>query len=354
MGKNGSLDIMIYEILKNHSDYEHRLTKEDIRRLLEQEYSITADRKTVQRVLGDLAAFDDRIGYDTTTRTRRSKSEEEPHEEDVCTNYYYEAMFTYEELRYLMDAVTFSPHMPTGFRQEIRTKLKQLGTQHFKPREIIIRKPARKENPDLLHNVGLLSDAMEQNCKVQLKYLEYDENKQLVPRKNSKGLERVHTISPYQFAMSRGVYFLICNNDRFDGLAHYRVDRMRDIELLDQPRRDLSVSNLSRGDLDHEMRIYCEQHAFMYSGDPEHIELLLEPWTVNGVVEVFGEIVRFEKCDDGRLRADLRATRGSVLQLVRIYAPGIAVLSPEDLRAEVKELWSKALSHYGPDEEASE
>ena len=48
------LIVNILEIMQKHSDRYHTLTQQEIVNLLESEYSVTADRKTVRRNLSKL------------------------------------------------------------------------------------------------------------------------------------------------------------------------------------------------------------------------------------------------------------------------------------------------------------
>ena len=48
---------------------------------------------------------------------------------------------------------------------------------------------------------------------------------------------REYTVNPYQIAAANGRYYLICNYDKYDDVANYRLDRITDIKLLDTPAK---------------------------------------------------------------------------------------------------------------------
>ena len=40
---------------------------------------------------------------------------------------------------------------------------------------------------------------------------------------------------------NEGKYYLICNYDKYDNLSNYRIDRMTEIEILDEKVKDKSL-----------------------------------------------------------------------------------------------------------------
>ena len=59
------------------------------------------------------------------------------------------------------------------------------------------------------------------------------------PRRNSAGNIREYIVNPYQIAAANGRYYLICNYDKYDNVAHYRLDRITNIKLLPTPAKPM-------------------------------------------------------------------------------------------------------------------
>ena len=59
MGKQPTKNnlIMILDVLKRHSDADHRLTQKDIQHYLKQDHELNCDRKTVKRNLMNLVEY---------------------------------------------------------------------------------------------------------------------------------------------------------------------------------------------------------------------------------------------------------------------------------------------------------
>ena len=58
----------ILDILRKYSDEEHRLSQRDIAEILENEYSMTVDRKAIKRNLMNLLEFGYELEYSETVR----------------------------------------------------------------------------------------------------------------------------------------------------------------------------------------------------------------------------------------------------------------------------------------------
>ena len=98
------LDIL--EILKKHTDEDHKLSQQQIQELIEKEYGMKVDRKTVRRNLSKLIEFGFPVkyrgcGYESHSITRNGRNGEET----ILTDWYYAHEFMNGELRLLIDNV---------------------------------------------------------------------------------------------------------------------------------------------------------------------------------------------------------------------------------------------------------
>ena len=66
--------IMTLEVIKRHSDVDHRLTQKNIQEYLQTDFELTCDRKTVKRNLMNLIEF----GFDIEYTEIWNYSDEEP------------------------------------------------------------------------------------------------------------------------------------------------------------------------------------------------------------------------------------------------------------------------------------
>ena len=85
------LIVYILEIMQKHSDRYHTLTQQEIVNLLESEYSVTADRKTVRRNLSKLmeAGFPIRYQGSTTDTKEFRRRGKDGKDQTILTNWFY-------------------------------------------------------------------------------------------------------------------------------------------------------------------------------------------------------------------------------------------------------------------------
>ena len=85
------------------------------------------------------------------------------------------------------------------------------------------------ENKEVFLNIELINEAIKQRKKITFEYLSYDENGKLSTRR--KGYK--YKVSPYFLINNFNKYYLLCNIDRFDNHANFRVEYMTNINILD-------------------------------------------------------------------------------------------------------------------------
>ena len=95
------LILNILKILQRHSDVKHRLTQKDIIRLLNDEYDMDVERKSITRNIDNLIEAGYDIGYE------ESKKGKSKNTTVVRTNFYYEHDFDESELKFLIDGIIY-------------------------------------------------------------------------------------------------------------------------------------------------------------------------------------------------------------------------------------------------------
>ena len=252
----------ILEILQRYTDEDHRLSQREIGEILEREYSVRADRKTIKRNLTDLidAGYD--LEYSESIRKNRQGEDEV-----LLTDWYLNRTFTDSELRLLIDGLLFSKHIPYSQCRELVQKLEGLSSQYFRSRTGYIRTlPNDQPNTrQLFYTIEILDEAIRKKVQVVFRYLEYRADKRLHLRRNQEGQVREYVINPYQMAAVNGRYYLICNYDKYDNVSNYRLDRITEIRLLNTPVKDRTkVRGLEQG---LNLPQHMAEHIYMLAGE---------------------------------------------------------------------------------------
>jgi len=336
------LIINILDILRRYSDADHRLSQKDIMDILQTEYEMVADRKAIKRNLMNLIDFGYNLEYSESIR--RNKDGEE---ETIYTDWYLDRDFSDAELRLLIDSLLFSKHIPYSQCKELIDKIEGLSNRYFrsKVRHVHNLPVDQPQNAELFYTIDILDEAIERNRQVIFHYGDYGTDKKLHLRENSDGKPREYLVNPYQMVATNGRYYLIANIEKHDNVSHYRIDRIRDIELTDTPAKpQRKVEGLENGlDLPKHMA----EHVYMFAGESGRITMRTTPGMAGELIDWFGNGVTFSDETEtsvlAHVTANLQAMRFWALQ----YAPYVTVLEPKILVDMVKEDLKQSLIKYG-------
>jgi len=330
----------ILDILKKYTDENHRLSQREIGELLEREYGVRADRKTVKRNLTDLIEVGYDLEYSETVRTNR-KGEEEV----LLTDWYLNRTFTDSELRLLIDGLLFSKHIPYSQCRELVEKLEGLSSKYFRSRTGYIRTLPNNQpnNRQLFYTIEILDEAIRRKVQVAFRYLEYGPDKRLRPRRNSEGQVREYIINPYQMAAVNGRYYLICNYDKYDNVSNYRLDRITEIRLLDTPVKDRTkVRGLKRG---LNLPQHMAEHIYMLVGESIPVTFRASKVILNDMMDWFSEISLSNERSD-TVDASVTVNREAMVCWAMQYGRFVEVLTPPDLREELGQAFRDAADVY--------
>lgn len=125
------LDIL--NILRKHTDENHKLSQQQIQHLMESEYGMKVDRKTVRRNLSKLIEFGFPIKYrgsdfDEDAIIRNSKNREET----ILTDWYYVHEFMNGELHLLINCVHLTDGLSKKDRLDLIHRLEKLSSKYFR------------------------------------------------------------------------------------------------------------------------------------------------------------------------------------------------------------------------------
>ncbi len=325
------------EILKKYTDEDHRLTQAELLELLKQDYDMEVDRRTVKSNLMDLIELGYEIESQETTRMIRNEKTGEVEESTIMSSFYLVRDFSNPELRMLIDSLLFSKHLPYSQCKELVLKLEGLSNKYFQSHmQYILTMPEDKtNNKQVFYNIDVLDEAISKNKKVSFKYLEYGTDKKQHVKCTENGTERVYIVSPYQMAAKEGKYYLICNYDKYDDVSNYRVDRITDIEIVDEkakPFEKLKWANGQKLDLSE----YMKKHVYMYSSEDSIVKFKIVRPMISDIIDMFGKDVQFYDEADDTVCVKAKVNEAAMIQFAKNYAPDVEVLEPVELRGKVK------------------
>ena len=340
------LIINILDILKKYTDENHRLSQKEIADILKNEYDMIAERKAIKRNLMNLIDFGYDIEYSEYVRRTPNRVTGEQEESYILSDFYLVRDFTDSELRLLIDSLLFSKHIPYSQCRELIGKLEGLSNRYFrsKVRHIQTMPDMSMHSQQLFYTIDILDEAIDRHCQVSFTYNSYGTDKKLHPRKDGSGRIRQYTVNPYQIAAANGRYYLICNYDRYDNIANYRLDRITDIKLLQTPAKPMDkVRGLENG---FALPKHMAEHIYMFTGESGIVTFRAKKYLINDIIDWFGGGVTFFDETDEEVSVRVRVNFAAMRRWAMQYALHTKILSPEPLAEQVKNDIKKAMENY--------
>lgn len=192
--------------------------------------------------------------------------------------------FSLSVLKMLADAVASFRFLTVKDSEKLLKLLESLCSIYEAPllrREIMLTNRVKSDNEQIFDNIDMINSALHNNQQISFDYYDYDINKQLVLR---DGVKR--TCSPFALVMCNEQYYVVSNYEKHgDTYTNFRIDRMRNIKLIDLYRNTpCEILNLEQ---------YIKSSFSMFSGKSEYVTLCLplENKYCNIVIDRFGKSV---------------------------------------------------------------
>ena len=337
--KRKKLSFAILDILRQYTDENHKLSQNDIVELLEKDYDMKADRRSVKRNITSLLEMGYPIEFTETLRMYPNK-DGVLEESYILSDFYLERDFTDSELRLLIDSLLFSKHIPYSQCKELVEKLEGLSNRYFKSRVRFIStmEETKPKNPQLFYTIEIIDEAIAAGKQVAFTYNEYGTDKKLHPRR-----DREYIVNPYQMAATNGRYYLIGNYDKYNNLANYRMDRITNIRLLDTP---VKPKEQVQGGKYFSLPKHMAEHLYMFSGESIPVTFRMKKIILNDVIDWFGTDIAFSNETEDEVTARVTVNWSAMRYWAQQYCRHVRVLTPIDLAETVKNDLCDAFKMY--------
>lgn len=327
MGKSSNQKLKLLYLLKmlnEKTDEDNTMTINDMIAELDR-YGITAERKSIY---DDLEAL---RHYGLDIASRKSKT----------TDYYVASrLFQLPELKLLVDAVQCSKFVTHKKSNELIKKIESLASYRQAQslqRQVYVSNRVKTINESIYYNVDRLHAAIAENKKVSFKYFDYDIKKEKAFRKNGDK----YSVSPYALSWDDENYYLITFSTKYNDFTHYRVDRMTDIDLIDE-ERDLLP------DREHfDIAEYTKKVFNMFGSEEVLVQLQFDNSLVNAVIDRFGKDVVIGKMDECSFYIWIKvAVSSTFFAWISQFGNKIKVLSPESVIEKYRSHMRDILAQY--------
>lgn len=190
----------------------------------------------------------------------------------------------------------------------------------------------KKDNKQFLLNIEQISRAINEKKVIKFNYTHYDINKKLV---NTR--EEPYYCGPYFLVVNGDRVYMVGKGKNHDSLSHFRVDRMKDIELVDEYYLRLP-KNL-------DAYAYANNKIYMYSGDETGVTLRCDKKALDVIIDNFGKDVML--ADEGEtFTVYAKCGKEDIVKFCLQYVESVELLEPLSLRQEVRKVLLDASNRY--------
>ncbi len=317
--------LYLMRYLLDNTDEEHPVSTNQIIHYLDQ-FDISAERKSI---------------YDDIEALRTFGLDIERSESGRNSGYYIASReFELPELKLLVDSIQSSKFITHKKTAQLIKKIETLASVHeaqLLQRQVYVANRVKTMNESIYYNVDEIHTGISQNRKIRFKYFEYTVTKERRLRKDGA----FYVMSPYALTWDDENYYLVAYDSEAGIIKHFRVDKMSDISVMDEPRDGREAYE----QLD--MAVYSRKVFGMFSGEEQSVQLRFANYLVGAVLDRLGRDVMIIPDGD-----DYFTVRTNVVVSPQFFAwvcgfgDGVQIISPDDVVAEMREHVSKIAKLY--------
>ena len=245
--------LYVMEYLLRNTDEEHTVSISDIAAYLDA-HDIPAQRKSLYDDIEALRKY----GLDII-QTNRGK---------VYGYYIASRDFELPELKLLVDSVQsskFITHKKTSALIRKIERLASIHDAHLLQRQVYVQNRIKTMNESIYYNVDEIHNGISQNRKIRFRYFDL-----------------TVVMSPYALTWDNQNYYLVAFDSIAGIIKHFRVDKMSDISMIDEPRDGQEAYKIL------DMAQYSKSIFGMFSGEPEPVRLRFSNNLVGSVLDRLG------------------------------------------------------------------
>jgi predicted DNA-binding transcriptional regulator YafY len=268
------------------------------------------------------------------------------HEDQKNQGFYLASReFELPEVKLLMDAVQAARFITPGKSRKLMQKIAGLASGPQREAlmdNVFVEDRAKCLNEQVYYHIDAITRAIREGRMIGFHYSEYNLRKHLVNRRGGEEYEA----SPYALTWSQDAYYLISRVSEHPGFTHFRVDRMKDVRVLD---KQLIGYNDFYNDEKLNIGDYCKRAFSMFSGPLTEVTIRFADNLITPVLDKLGTDVRIVPDDQNPghflLRTELVVSAGLTAWLAH-FGNGAEVVAPDSAREKVRDMLRDALRNY--------
>ena len=311
--------------MMEQTDDEHYITMPEIIEELAK-YDVTADRKSVYADLRDLSI----LGIEV---------EGEP----IGNRYHYHVVsraFELPELKLLVDAIQSSKFITEKKTNRLIKKLETLVSKYDAQklqRQVFVSGRIKTMNESIYYTVDAIHNAISENKKIKFQYYQWNVKKEMELRHNGAW----YHISPWGLSWDDENYYMVAFDSAKQSIRHYRVDKMKDIKILNKERdgkKEFEKFDAAK---------YTKQTFGMFTGNIKNVQMEFDNSLVGVVVDRFGTDVMIIPKKDDKFTINVDVSVSSMFySWVAGFEDKVKILGPQEVVDGMKNMIEKLSNQY--------
>lgn len=336
--ENGRAIILcVLKILEKYSDADHPLTRDAIADKLVEDFGIQKI-PTRNTISNNIKLLKEKFNYDIV-------------EGKYGGVYLVGNTFDDLELKMLASSIATAKFLPAKHAKELLGKLNELCSEHNNLIKGVglVEKYIRTSNRDLSYNLQIIYDAIKENKQIKFVYNDLGVKGELVPRYQVKATDGKYTFNPYEVICNDGNFYVVGSTYEYKNLRHYRLDRITDIEILENSKRIPLREIEGYTDKGYfELTSYVRDHLNMFNGDVKRVKFKASKSILNYIWDTFGDAAEIRELADDK--DNVIFTVRTVMDGAKVFAKQFCiaceVLEPQALRDELKQEFAQVAAKY--------
>ena len=243
--------------------------------------------------------------------------------------------FEIAELKFLVDAIQSSKFISENKTKELIKKLEKsisIYDARLLDREVKVTGRIKNMNESIYYVVDAIHTAISENKAIKFKYFSWNVKGEEVFRRDGA----FYNVSPWALHFDDERYYLIGYDHDKKEMRHYRVDKMREVDVLDVKRKGKTEFNRQ------DKAKYNEVYFRMYDGDIETVTLKCKDSMANVIIDQFGRNVTLRPVEDGYFTVNVDvAVSSQFLSWVIALEGDVTIQGPDSVKKAMKELLGK-------------
>lgn len=334
--------LLVWQYLLKRTDEDHAVNSKDISTHLSA-YGITADRHSIAR---DIEALTELFNKDFDADIEERERLNYEVEYDYSKKGYKISVrpYDFQELRLLAECINAAKFLTEAQANNLKNLISDFCSEYQAEQlqnEVYLVGRVKSTNEEIMSSIITINEAIRHRHKISLTYLRYTIENRKQQSARRKGAPYI--LSPYQLIINEGNYYLLAYTTEYDEIRTFRIDRMKEVKELKEPREGDSAFEKI------DMRTYTQRVFSMFSGEEKRVSIRFTNDKLNTVVDRFGPggdvFYRPDGPDHFVLTADIEIS-DQFYSWICGFRKKATILTPPDVVEGMKEFLADISNRY--------